>query len=84
MKTKAFMKFFCITCCLIVLLLCPVSTISAQALDIPPQTVDSDGETIEPRAPFIGWVYKEENGKKYRRLYNFTDEVWIGDWIPCD
>lgn len=84
MKTKDFIRFFCITCGLIILLICPVSTIPAQAADFSSQATASERETIEPRAPIIGWVYKEENGKKYRRLYNFTDEVWIGDWIPCD
>lgn len=63
MKTKDFIRFFCITCGLIILLMYPVSTIPAHAADISSQTAASEGETIEPRAPIIGWVYKEENGK---------------------
>lgn len=36
---------------------------------------------IEPRSDIIDWKYKVENGKLYKRLYNFTKEQWIGDWI---
>ncbi|MSS01199.1 hypothetical protein [Floccifex porci] len=36
---------------------------------------------IEPRSDVIDWRYKMENGKLYKRLYNFTKEQWIGDWI---
>lgn len=37
---------------------------------------------ISPRKDNIRWVYKEIGGKLYRRLYNFTKKVWIGDWEP--
>lgn len=33
------------------------------------------------RADVIQWVYKEINGKMYRRLYNYTKQEYIGDWI---
>ncbi len=36
---------------------------------------------IEPGSDIIDWRYKVENGKLYKRLYNFTKEQWIGDWI---
>ena len=29
------------------------------------------------------WVYKKINGVKYKRLYNETKKVWVGDWIRC-
>lgn len=38
---------------------------------------------IETRAANIDWVYKPENGKIYRRLYDFTNQKWIGDWVLC-
>lgn len=37
--------------------------------------------TIETRADIIGWRYKMENGKVYKRLFNYTKNEWIGDWI---
>ena len=36
---------------------------------------------IEPRSDVIGWKYKNIDGKLYKRLYNYTKELWIGDWI---
>ena len=37
--------------------------------------------TIEPRADIIGWRYKTENGRVYKRLFNYSKDEWIGDWI---
>lgn len=37
--------------------------------------------TIEARADIIGWRYKTENGKVYKRLFNYTKNEWIGDWV---
>ena len=36
---------------------------------------------IEPRSDVIGWKYKNIDGNLYKRLYNYTKEQWIGDWI---
>ncbi len=33
------------------------------------------------RADLIDYVYKIIDGKLYKRLYNFTQEKWVGDWI---
>ncbi len=33
------------------------------------------------RADVIGWVYKEINGKLYKRLYNYTKQEYVGEWI---
>ncbi len=30
------------------------------------------------------WVIKNENGKRYRRLYDTSSGKWLTDWIPCD
>lgn len=84
MKKSNILKFICTICCLVILLMCSTSSVFAQTANIPTQSTPSDGETIQPRAPVIEWVFKEENGVKYRRLYNFSTGEWIGDWIPCD
>lgn len=36
---------------------------------------------VQPRADIIGWRYKTENGKVYKRKYNYTKEKWVGNWI---
>lgn len=35
---------------------------------------------VEPRADIIEWRYKTENGKIYRRQYNYSKQVWVGEW----
>lgn len=39
--------------------------------------------TRDARAEKIGYLYKTVNGKLYKRLYNFSRDEWIGDWILC-
>ncbi len=36
-----------------------------------------------PRGDKIEWVYQLIDGKYYKRLYNYTTNEWVGDWIPC-
>lgn len=43
-----------------------------------PTTVQAS--EIQPLSDDIRWYYKEENGKIYRRLYNYTTHSWIGEW----
>ena len=37
---------------------------------------------FESRADDIGYRYKYINGILHKRLYNYSNHVWIGDWIP--
>lgn len=46
-------------------------------------TVSVSEASVSPRADNIGWKYKVENGKKYKRLYNYNTKKWVGDWIEC-
>lgn len=38
---------------------------------------------FQTSAATIGWRYKNENGKLYRRLYDYTNQKWIGEWELC-
>ena len=40
----------------------------------------SGDEGIVPRSDIIEYRYKVINGDLYRRLYNYTQEYWIGEW----
>lgn len=65
-------------CLALMAFICPISTISAQAST-------SRETTVQPRQDDIEYVYKIENGKLYKRLYNYSTLEWIGDWIyVCD
>lgn len=55
----------------------PVTNVSADSI-ASKQTV---GINLEPQADIIEWRYKVENGKLYKRLYNYSKEKWIGNWI---
>ena len=44
---------------------------------------NENSATIQPRQDKIDWVYKSENGRVYRRLFNFSKNEWVGDWILC-
>ncbi len=44
---------------------------------------DIESKNIEPRKDKIDWVYKSEDGRVYRRLFNFSKNEWIGDWEVC-
>ncbi len=39
----------------------------------------SDYSTIAPCSDIIRYRYKEENGKVYRRLFNYTRDEWAED-----
>ncbi|MDE7478513.1 MAG: hypothetical protein K2M91_11285 [Lachnospiraceae bacterium] len=36
-----------------------------------------------PLSEYIEWLYKFEDGKLYRRLFNHSTGEWIGDWELC-
>lgn len=36
--------------------------------------------TVQPRSAIIEYRYKVVNGDVYRRLYNYTEQCWIGSW----
>jgi hypothetical protein len=39
------------------------------------------GNSVTPKSDYIEWIYKVENGKLYKRLYNASTATWLGDWI---
>ena len=68
------------TCLSLALFACPTATLSAKAYSAP--VTES---AIQPRADDIQYRYKIENGKMYKRLYNYSVCAWIGNWIyVCD
>lgn len=40
----------------------------------------SEDTIVSPLSDIIEWRYKEQNGKLYKRLFNYTKEKWVGEW----
>lgn len=54
----------------------PATTIVAEA------SVQTE---VSPRKQEIQWIFKEENGKLYRRLYNYSTGNFESEWeYVCD
>lgn len=52
---------------------------------IPSSTCHAANDDVSVCADILEWIYKIEDGKLYRRLYNASTASWIGDWIyVCD
>lgn len=51
----------------------------ADTVTVPASATSSNAE-ITPRKDDIGWRYTTINGELYRRLFNYTKGLWIGDW----
>ncbi len=78
MKTKKLILTAAFALTLSVCSLQPTFTASASSQNC---SVEQCEEFVTPRSDIIEWVYKIENGKIYKRLYNSSTASWIGDWI---
>ena len=45
--------------------------------------VTASEEGIAPHSDMIEWRYKLIDGVLYRRLFNYTQECWVGEWEVC-
>lgn len=59
-------------CLSVAMFFCPTATLPAQAA-VP--------DVAAPCSDIIEWRYKIEDGKAYKRLYNYSTASWIGEWI---
>lgn len=68
-------KFALLTllCCLSLFFIVPECTLSADAA--------AGNGTVQPQAEIKEWIFKIENYKLYKRLYNHSTNNWEGDWI---
>lgn len=67
------------------MLLCSSSIVSQACETTVPERPEAKTmeEGIAPHSAIIDWRYKIENGKLYRRQYNYTEQCWIGEWELC-
>lgn len=71
-KIKKLVMAMFMACFSFGVLLCPATSLSAEA---------AVAETVQPRSDIIEWRFKIEDGKLYRRLYNYSTANWIGEWL---
>lgn len=68
-------------------LMLPVdASAQSQGVALPISVISSHNSLLDvayPNANIIGWRYKSEDGKMYRRQYNYSREKWIGEWELC-
>lgn len=77
MRKKGFLRKLMLSAgaicfCAAITLTAPAATISAQA---------KTPSTASTREAAYGYVYKIENNKMYKCLYNYSTRTFIGDWI---
>lgn len=87
MKRKSEKKMLSLAVLTVSILMLPIDA-SAQSQDVasPVSITSSHNSLLDayyPNANIIGWRYKSENGKMYRRQYNYSREKWIGEWELC-
>ncbi len=78
MKTKKAILTLASVLTLSVCSLMPAVTASASSQAVQMEQCEN---SVTPRSDIKKWVYKVENGKIYKRLYNASTASWIGDWI---
>lgn len=75
MKKISKITLMTLLCLLSLLFVAPSFSISANAATPP------EGETAEPQADVLEWIYEQRGTKMYKRLYNKSKDIWMGDWI---
>ena len=62
------------------------SDISSQASEVSIAEEIATSENAITRSAIIEWRYKVVGGVLYRRLYNYTEQCWVGDWevVPLE
>ena len=67
-----------VSVCSLSLMLVGTCGTSVHANEVPEKIATSE-EGIAPHSAMIEWRYKDVNGVLYRRLYNYTEECWVGE-----
>lgn len=64
------------------LLACTVFTIASPA-DMSTVQASANTTTVSQNArhSIISWRFKTVDGVIYKRLYDYSSDTWIGDWI---
>lgn len=77
MKKISKITLMTVLCSVALFFAAPEFSIPASAA-MPPQE-----ETVEPCRDILRWVFdfRKSDNKLYKRLYNTSKGVWVGEWI---
>ncbi|MDO4490142.1 MAG: hypothetical protein Q4B85_03610 [Lachnospiraceae bacterium] len=81
MKNSSIVKHSKREILLLIIFACIITASPVNAASSNSQNLDSTLITLESRSADIRWIYKNENGKTYKRLYNYSTQTWLSDWI---
>lgn len=62
-----------VVACSLCFVVAPETSITAEAA--------TAEESVSPCEEILQWVYRETDGKRYKRLFNCSTGQWVGDWI---
>lgn len=68
------LAFATTACSMALLFAAPSFTLQASA-------APADTETVSPQDSIRVWIFEEREDGLWKRLYDTTHGVWIGDWI---
>lgn len=61
------------------MLMCAMAVLAAPCTSLTSYAAENTG--VEARTEIREWIFKVENGKLYKRLYNASTGLWETDWI---
>lgn len=65
------------------MLMCALAVLAAPCASLTSFAAENTG--VEARTDVREWMWKVEDGKLYKRLYNASTGLWETDWIyVCD
>ena len=77
MKNKLMRKFLAT----VGILACSLCLVGAPTAILPVEAAEATEEGINPNSYTYEWIYREIDGKRYKRLYNVSTAEWVGEWI---
>lgn len=83
MKSKIKYPLFIMSAILLCFFSAPVSVYANDNIMPPPYQYENSSSLVVVNASSTGWRYTNIDGKAYKRLYNYSAQKWIGDWIAC-
>ena len=57
-----------------------LSVLASPVTSMPVQAAAPGDEVVSPQQDLVIWIFKDENGSRYRRLYNVTHNRWVTDY----